>query len=353
MRETRIGGDRTGFVRVGGKNRCAVMAEVGINHDGSVERALELVALAKSAGADLIKFQFLDPSAMVHRPSLPAVFEIYRKYALSVGDMTRVARACDEHGIPFVCTVFDPGGAARMVEAGACAFKVASCDMTHLPLLECLGQYGLPVILSTGLADLEEVRASVRALKRGGVRTPVLLHCVSAYPAPPDSVNLRAMTTLERKFRLPTGFSDHTAGTLAPSLAAALGAAMIEKHFTHDSDAPGPDHKLSLGPTEFRRMVEDIRLAETMRGHGRKVPAGIERGEREVGRRGYYLLRDVSTGEKVNLSDLAALKPWTEIGPRQAHSLRRMVYSRDMKAGEALNKKDIRPAPVSAPTRKS
>ena len=177
MTEIRIGNEHTGYVRLGGKNPCAVIAEVGINHDGSVERALELVALAKASGADMVKFQFLDPAAMVHRPSLPAVYEIYDKYALSLEDMAEISRACAKHRIPFVCTVFDPEGAARMVEAGVSAFKIASCDMTHLPLLECLGQYGLPVILSTGLADLEEVRAErARSQARGGAdsRAPSL-----------------------------------------------------------------------------------------------------------------------------------------------------------------------------------
>ena len=343
MKEIRIGGEKTGYVRVGGKNRCAVMAEVGINHDGSPERAVELVALAAASGADLVKFQYLDPDAMVHRESLPAVHEIYSRYTLSLADMERVSKACGEHHIPFVCTVFDNDGAARMVETGVSAFKVASCDMTHHPLLEHLGGYGLPVILSTGLADLEEVRAAVRALKRGGCHDPILLHCVSAYPAPPESINLSVIHTLERRFRLPTGYSDHTEGILAPALAAAFGAAMIEKHFTRDSNAEGPDHKLSLGPETFRSMVAEIRLAEQMRGSGRKVPAKVEQAERCVGRRGYYLLRDVRSGERVDTADLKALKPWTEVGPQMARDLRKMVFTRDMKAGEALNSADIRP----------
>lgn len=344
MKQVRIGSEKTGYVRVGDRSPCAVMAEVGINHDGNAERAVELVSLAAASGADLIKFQLIDPAAMVEREKLPGVWEIYSRHTLSLEHMARVSHACEAHRIPFVCTVFDIAGAARMVETGVNAFKVASCDMTHHPLLEALGQYGLPVILSTGLADLEEVGFSVRALKRGGCREIVLLHCVSAYPAPPESVNLRAMQTLERRFRLPCGFSDHTAGALAPSLAAALGATMVEKHFTYDSAAPGPDHALSLGPDEFRRMVTDIRLAEKMRGHGRKVPAEVERTERRVGRRGYYLLRDVRAGERVKPDDLAALKPWTEIGPQMAHGLRKLVYARDIKKGEGLNKADIAPS---------
>ncbi len=344
MKQVRIGNEHTGYVRVGGDNPCAVMAEVGINHDGSVERALELVHLAADSGADLIKFQLIDPDAMVQRERLGAVWEIYRRHTLSLEEMARVSRACAERRIPFVCTVFDAEGAARMVELGVNAFKVASCDMTHLPLLASLGQYGLPVLLSTGLADLEEVALALRALRHGGCREIILLHCVSSYPAPPDSVNLQAMHTLQRRFRRPCGFSDHTAGTLAPALAVALGASIIEKHFTYDSAAPGPDHALSLGPEAFRLMVQDIRLAEKMRGHGRKVPAEVERGERKVGRRGYYLLRAVRSGEKVDPKDLAALKPWTEIGPQQSHALRGLVYARDMAAGEGLNRADVQPA---------
>jgi N,N'-diacetyllegionaminate synthase len=317
------------------------MAEVGINHDGSLDRAVEMVGLAADCGADLVKFQYLDPEVMVHAGSLPEVYQIYKKYELTIPEMESVATACEERKIPLVCTVFDLEGAARMVEIGVSAFKVASCDMTHLPLVRGLGEFGLPVILSTGLADTAEVVAAVRAAKRGGCRDLVLLHCVSAYPAPDDQVNLRAIETMWRRFRLPVGFSDHTSGTLAPALSAVLGAALVEKHFTYDPQATGPDHSISLGPQEFSAMVEGIRRAEAMRGHGRKVPAAVERQERRIGRRGYYLRRDVGKGEKVRLDDLVALKPWTEIGPFQAKALRGALYARDIKAGSPLNKQDI------------
>ena len=266
MKPVRIGNEHTGYIRLGPRLPCAVMAEVGINHDGSLDRALEMVSLAADCGADLIKFQYLDPDVMVHEKSLPEVYQIYKKYALTIPEMESVARACEKRRLPLVCTVFDLEGAARMVEIGVSAFKVASCDMTHLPLVRGLGEFGLPVILSTGLADTAEVAAAVRAAKRGGCRDLVLLHCVSAYPAPDNQVNLRAIETIWRRFRLPVGFSDHTGGTLAPALAAVLGAVMVEKHFTYDTQAPGPDHSISLGPEDFRSMVGDIRRAELMRG---------------------------------------------------------------------------------------
>ena len=341
MKPVRIGNERTGYVRLGPRLPCAVMAEVGINHDGSLKRALEIIELAADSGADLIKFRYLVPEAMVHAESMPEVYELYKKYALSLSEMKRVCRACESRKIPFVCTVFDLEGAARMVEIGVCAFKVGSCDMTHLPLLRGLGAFGLPVILSTGLADTAEVAAAVRTVKRGGCRTPVLLHCVSAYPAPDDQVNLRAIETMWRRFRLPVGLSDHTRGTLAPALAAVLGATLVEKHFTYNPQAQGPDHSISLGPEDFRAMVADIRRAEAMRGHGRKVPAEIERSERRKGRRGFYLLRSVSRGEKVLLEDLIALKPGTETGPFQVKTLRGAVYARNLEAGSPLNAGDI------------
>ena len=342
MKQVRIGDERCGYVRVGDRLPLAVMAEIGLNHDGDLRRAVELAGLAKSSGADLVKFQYIDPPAMVRRESMPDLFSLYGKYVLSPSQLAQVVERCRSLKIPFVCTVFDLEGAARMVEIGVSAFKVASCDMTHLPLLRGLGQFGLPVILSTGLAELAEVAASVRELKRGGCKEPVLLHCVSAYPAPVSQVNLTAMIHLRQKLKLPVGLSDHTQGTLAPALAAVLGACMVEKHFTYDSGAAGPDHALSLGPKEFRRMVDDLRLAEAMRGDGRKKPAPVEKKERRVGRRGFYLLRDVKQGEKVNVSDLAALKPWTEIGPAEVKKLRGTVYATDIKAGSPLTSKDIR-----------
>jgi len=339
MKPVRIGSERYGYVRVGYGLPCTVMAEVGLNHDGDVEKALKLVELAARAGAGLVKFQYIDPTAMVHRESMPELYSLYNKYALSLPEMERVARACMSNKIPFVTTVFDLEGASRMVEIGVCAFKVASCDMTHLPLLKGLGSFGLPVILSTGLADLAEAARSVRALKKGGCRTPILLHCVSAYPAPPDAVNLTAMLAMQSKFKLPVGYSDHTRGTLAPALAAVLGAVLVEKHFTYDPQAQGPDHALSLGPEEFRQMVEEVRLAGAMRGDGRKKCSEAERKERTVGRRGYYLKRNVKQGEKVSLDDLIALKPWTEIGP--FNSLRGACYAKDLLAGSPLNSGDI------------
>jgi len=341
MKHVRIGDESFGYVLVGERLPLAVMAEIGLNHNGDPGKALELVDLAVESGADLVKFQYIDPPAMVHRGCMSELFSLYEKYALSLQDMKRVALRCRERKIPFVCTVFDLEGAARMFETGVCAFKVASCDMTHLPLLRGLGAFGLPVILSTGLADLEEVSTSVRELKRGGCKTPVLLHCVSAYPAPADQANLTAMFQMRRKFKLPVGFSDHTSGTLAPALAAVLGACMVEKHFTYDTKADGPDHALSLGPQEFRLMADNIRTAEAMRGDGRKKSAVVEKQERRIGRRGYYILRDVKKGEKVSTEDLIALKPWTELGPFEVKRLRGAIYTRDLDSGSPLNPEDI------------
>ena len=341
MKQVRIGDERCGYVRVGYRLPLVVMAEIGLNHNGDIGKALELVDLAAESGAGLVKFQYIDPPAMVHRQSMPELFTLYGKYTLPLSDMKRVVDRCRERKIPFVCTVFDLEGAARMVEIGVCAFKVASCDMTHLPFLRGLGAYGLPVILSTGLSDLEEVSTSVRELKRGGCKTPILLHCISAYPTPAEQANLTAMLHMRSKLKLPVGFSDHTSGTLAPALAAILGACMVEKHFTYDPKAEGPDHALSLGPQEFRLMVDNIRMAEAMRGDGRKKSASVEKEERRVGRRGYYLLRDVKKGEKLRTEDLVALKPWTDLGPFEVKRLRGAVYSRDLSAGSPLNSKDI------------
>lgn len=341
MNEVRIGDERCGIVRVGDGRGVAVMAEIGINHDGSVERALELVDLAAESGADLVKFQYIDPPSMVHRGRMPELFDLYSRYTLELDGYGKIIERCRKRGVPFVCTVFDADGAARMAELGTAAFKVASCDMTHLPLLKSLASWKLPVILSTGLADLAEVRASVRTLKRAGCKTPVLLHCLSRYPAPPDSLNLTAMLHMRRKLRLPVGFSDHSEGILAPALAAGLGAVMVEKHFTYDPAADGPDHALSLGPEQFAAMVRQIRLAGQMRGNGRKVPAAVEKEERTVGRRGFYLARDVRQGERVRLDDLVALKPWTTAGPSELGLLRGKIYSRNLAAGAPLTADDF------------
>jgi N-acetylneuraminate synthase/N,N'-diacetyllegionaminate synthase len=348
MKDVRIGDEKSGFVRVGPGRPVAVMAEVGINHEGDPKRALELVDLAVDAGADLIKFQYIDPPAMVHKGLMPDLFDIYARYTLEFDDYRRIAERCRSKKIPFVCTVFDAGGAARMAEAGVAAFKVASCDMTHLPLLKSLAQWSLPVILSTGLSDFAEVRQSVRTLKRAGCKTPVLLHCTSCYPAPPESLNLSSMRQMQSKLRLPVGLSDHSEGYLAPALAAGMGACMIEKHFTYDPAADGPDHALSLGPEQFADMVSQIRLADKMRGDGRKRPAAVEQAERTVGRRGFYLARDVKAGERVRLDHLVALKPWTPVGPFQLTLLRGKSYTRDISAGDALGADDFSPVENSS-----
>ncbi|MFQ5767507.1 MAG: N-acetylneuraminate synthase family protein [Acidobacteriota bacterium] len=311
---------------IGEKQPAFIIAEAGINHNGHVERATEMIAAAQQAGADAIKFQTFTARGLMTRSAGAAVhlqagagdedlYSFVDRLSLSVQDHEGLAGICREFSFPFLSTAGDPEGVALLASLGVPAFKVASMDLDNLPLLTEVARAGKPVLLSTGMATLAELDTALETIHRAGNDQVILLHCTSLYPAPPETVNLRAMVTMRTTFGLPVGYSDHTSGITVPLAAAALGACIIEKHFTLDTALPGPDQSFSADPDELARLVAAIRCVEQALGSGRKRPAAAEMAMRSAFRRSIVAARDIPAGAVLNREMLAFKRPGSGISP--------------------------------------
>ena len=289
-----------------------VVAEIGNNHEGDVDLAEELIARAAAAGAQAVKFQTIVPERLVG-PDQTARLAQLRRFALSPQDHARLARAAAQAGIMFLSTPFDIDSVA-MLDPLVPAFKVASGDNNFVPLLACIAATRKPVLLSTGMTDLAGAQAAADAIRQiwreheidPGI---VLLHCVSAYPTPVEEANLRAIPALAT-LGVTVGYSDHTMGVSAAPLAVALGARVIEKHFTIDHDhSDFRDHKLSVDPTELKTLVERIREANALLGDGAKRVMPSEAGSATAARRSVAAVRDLPAGHAITWADLTWLRP--------------------------------------------
>lgn len=303
-----------------------MIAEIGINHDGSLEQALKLIDAAADSGADAVKFQtFRADRLMVSSGDRLAqqgdggesAYQMFRRLELSWEDHRRLKGCADSRGVLFLSTPFDEESADFLDVLGVPAFKIASSDLTHLPLLRHLARKGKPLLLSTGMSYLLEVEEAVCALQSCGAPDIVLLHCVSSYPAPPDSLNLRALQTLRERFHLPVGFSDHSQGIFFSLLAAALGARVLEKHFTLDRCAPGPDHRISLEPKELRELVARLAIVDASLGTGHKHPTMEEEQSRQLSRRSIVAAVDIPVDEIIQPWMLTCKRPASGIDPRE------------------------------------
>ena len=308
-------------------NKTFVIAEAGVNHNGDMALARALVEVAAAAGADAVKFQTFVADRLVTRGAATAEYQqralggetsqydMLARLELSEADHRMLAARCAAGGIEFMSTPFDPESARFLARLGVRRIKISSGDLTNLPMLEMVGGLGLPVILSTGMADLDEVSDAVRTLRGAGVRDLALLQCVSNYPADPALTNLRVMDTFARTFGTPVGLSDHSTGIAIAIAAAARGAAYIEKHFTLDRALPGPDHQASLLPDELRALVTAVRQVESALGDGIKRPAPSELPVRAVARKSLVAARDLAAGTLLAGPDLVILRPGTGLSP--------------------------------------
>ncbi|HTA40615.1 MAG TPA: N-acetylneuraminate synthase [Candidatus Acidoferrales bacterium] len=321
---------------VGSDAPCFIIAEAGVNHNGDLARALDLVDVAAAANADAVKFQTFDADRLATHDAPKALYqlettgatqsqrEMLRELQLSIDDHRALIARCAQRGIIFLSTPFDEESADLLASLDVPAFKTPSGELTNLPYLAHVARFGKPVIASTGMATLAEVESAVATLSANGCRELALLHCVSNYPAAPADVNLRAIETLERTFGTPAGYSDHTDGIAIALAAAARGAAVIEKHFTLDRTLPGPDHRASLEPAELDRMVREIRAIESALGDGRKEPAESERDTAAVARKSLVTVSDIAPGEPLTEANVAAKRPGTGLSP----ALRERVIGR-------------------------
>ncbi len=349
-----------------------IIAEIGVNHNGDLDRALALVDAATEAGADVVKFQTFRAAQLAAARAGKAEYQkhttnasesqldMLQRLELSEAAHRRLLAHCMDRRIGFLSTPFDLESLRFLAEdLDLATLKISSGDVTNGPLLLAAARTGRQLLLSTGMSTLDEVRDALKILTFGYVRsserptTPqldecfaaghdslkgrvTLLHCTTEYPAPLAEVNLAAMETLRHEFLLPVGFSDHSEGIVAPTAAAALGAVVIEKHFTLDCTLPGPDHKASLEPAPFAAMVRSIRGVELVLGDGRKAPTASEIKNMPIARKSLVATQTISTGESFTEGNLGAMRPGDGISPMQYWRFLGRRADRDYAPGEAI-----------------
>jgi N,N'-diacetyllegionaminate synthase len=333
---------------IGSGYPCFIIAEAGVNHNGSLEMARQLVDVAVRAGANAVKFQTFKAERLA-TPDAPKAeyqvqatdaaesqYEMLRQLELSPQAHHELMNYCRKKGILFMSTPFDEENADFLDDLGIAAFKVPSGEITNLPFIAHVARKGKPLIVSTGMAYLSEVEAAVRTIEEVGNRDFILLHCVSNYPADPADANLRAMQTMEMAFGAPVGYSDHTLGIEASLAAVALGACILEKHFTLDRNLSGPDHRASVEPDELATLVQGIRNVEAALGHGRKEPAASEANTAAVARKSLVAARDIPTGTKLTGELMAIKRPGTGLPPAMRPYLVGRTVRVDVQGGALL-----------------
>ncbi len=314
-----------------------ILAEIGINHEGDINLAKEMISAAGECGTDGVKFQSFRARDLVDKAASPEYYELFKRVELSVKEHEELFAYAGKMGMDFLSTPFDFRMVDMLAGLGVKAIKVASGDVTHHPLLKHIGSKGLPVILSTGMSHLSEVDEARRVLYGSGCPGMVLLHCVSRYPAAVESLNLLSMMHLYEAFGEPVGFSDHSMGYLAAVTSAALGACFIEKHFTTDKKLPGPDHKLSADPVEMKALVEGVKYAQKAFGSGVKEPTPEELRDRHLGRRGCYASKDLKKGTKLTESNVKFTRPEGKVPAKLWERIEGRKISRGVRKGEALD----------------
>lgn len=329
--------------------RVLVIAELGVNHDGSVERAVRLVEEAANAGADAVKLQLFHPDRLLSNQArlaeyqvgkAPDPYELLAKLVLPLDAMRRVAEAARAHDLSFIVTPFSLDDAADARQLPLDAVKIASPDAVNPPLLDAAGALGVPMLISTGTCtprELEPVAWRLRNHSAGGA----LLQCVSAYPTPDDAAALHGIPALRELFGLPVGYSDHTTSVLSGAFAVAAGALVVEKHLTHDRNAAGPDHAASLDAVRFREYVGYVRDAEAILGPAGKRVLPIERDVRGVSRQSVCAVRDLPAGHTLTPGDLTVKRPGTGIPAAQLDLLLRRTLARAVRRNDLLQPDDV------------
>jgi N,N'-diacetyllegionaminate synthase len=338
---------RIGDRLVGDGQRVLIVAEAGVNHDGSLAKALQLVDVAAGAGADLVKFQVFRAAELATASAATAAYQkaaagdgqrdMLARLELTDDEFQQIVAHCRTRAIGFLATPFSLSDVDRLVALGVQAIKVASTDLNNVPLLRRAADTGLPLIVSTGASLPEEIRAAVRRLRGWGAGDRlILLHCVSGYPTPPDAANLRAVATLRCTYRVPSGFSDHTESTEIAGWAVAAGACVLEKHFTLDRRAPGPDHAMSLDPAELVAYVASARAAEAALGSGVLGMSALEADVRAAARKSVVAARDIPARTRLTEDMLTIKRPDGGIAPDQLAAVHGRITAVDIAADTVL-----------------
>jgi len=344
---------RIGKRLVGEGEPCFLAAEVGVNHNGDLNLAHRSIDAAADAGADAVKFQnyhtedFISDRSLTYeyvsqgKTVVESQYDLFKRCELVPESLRELRAHCDDRNVVFFSTPSSEKGLRELIEVGVPLLKNGSDYLGHLPLIRALARTGLPTAISTGMATLDDVKDAVDAFRGAGGKELILLHCTSSYPTPPADVHLRKIATLSAAFDCPTGLSDHTEGIVAAIGSVALGACMIEKHFTLDKKLPGPDHRFSADPVEFRVLVESVRAVEKNLGGADITPASSE----ESGRRDYRLscvaTRALPPGHRLTASDIAFRRPGFGFPPRDLDRLITRKLIKNVPLGHVFSAEDF------------
>lgn len=327
--------------------KVCVIAEIGVNHDGDVDRAIALLDAAKTAGASAAKLQLFDPDALLAKQATLAAYQrdsdddvhaMLKRLQLDGDDMHRVRAAARKIGMPLIVTPFSLEVIPLLDELNVDAVKIASPDVVNMPLLEAAAALGKPMVVSTGAAELNELEPAAQLLRD---RPSCLLHCVSSYPTPTSDATLGAMAAIRARFNLPVGYSDHTGEMLTGALAVAAGGCVIEKHLTYDRNAAGPDHASSFDARQFGEYVALIEQAAMMMGPQAKHVGGVEREVRTICRQSVCAVRDLSAGHVLQRGDLTVKRPGTGIPAAELHNVIGQRLARNVEADSILRDGDL------------
>ena len=328
--------------------KVLVIAEAGVNHNGSIETAKQLARTAKECGADIVKFQTAKLDSLVSKYAGMAQYqkenigkeasqkEMLKKLLLPYPEFEILADYCREIGIQFLSTPFDLERISFLEHLGLDMWKIPSGEVTNLPYLIKIARTGKPVILSTGMCRMSEVEKAVEILREYGTTNLSVLHCTTEYPAPYEDANLSAIKALQERLHVPVGYSDHTAGTEASIAAVALGAVIIEKHFTISRQMEGPDHKASLEPEELKKLISGIRNIEMALGNGNKIPSKSERKNINVARKSIVAKQKIKKGEILTEENITTKRPGNGISPMRWFEILGTPAVRDFEEDELL-----------------
>lgn len=332
-----------------------IIGEAGVNHNGDKKLAKELIALASECKVDAVKFQTFKPGELTGKFALKTNYmknnlsdkcnryDLTKRLALTYDEFLEIKDYADQKEIMFLST---PDGFESLDFVSDYMniniIKIGSTELNHLDFIKAVSKKNKPIILSTGMGTLGEIERALEIIRKYNQEETIVLHCNSEYPVPLDEVNLKAMVTIRNAFKVDVGFSDHTEGTIASICAVALGARVIEKHFTIDTSLPGPDHKSSLDPSELKMLVSSIRTAESLLGDGIKRPSASEKKNLCSIRRGIVAVRKIKKGEKIRKNMLKAKRPFVDIEPQQLEILIGMTLNRDLMEDEPVMWKDVK-----------
>ncbi len=329
-------------------NSAYIIAEIGINHNGDYNLAEKMVVEAAKNGVNAVKFQNFRTEDFIFDNTLyftyqsqgkkisESMWDLFKRAEMKEGWVPKLKNLCDRLKVDFLSTPTNVSGIQELVNVGVKMLKNGSDYLTHVSLLEEMGKTGLPIIVSTGMANVSEIRDGIEAIHKGGKSDIVLLHCTSVYPTPPGEVNLMRMVSLRETFQTPVGFSDHTLGFVSAVQAVTLGACVIEKHFTLDHNLSGPDHWFSLDPKELEEFVTNIRRAEQNMGNPAIEPANLERDSCRNFKLSIRVKRDMKVGDIIKLNDLTIAKPGDGLPPKEINNLVSRRLSRNILKGTAL-----------------